>query len=196
MMADKTEILRKYFGHDSFRPGQDTLADALLSGRDALGGMPTGAGTSLCYQVPAMTMPGIALVISPLISLMKDQVSALIQAGVPAAFLNSTLTPKQMDLAMERAREGRYRLIYAAPERLNTPSFRSFAKAAPVSLIAVDEAHCVSQWGQDFRPDYLRIADFVDALPERPPVGLLRPPPPKGCGRTSSVCSGYGTPFP
>ena len=133
-MPDKTEILRKYFGHDSFRPGQDTLADALLSGRDALGVMPTGAGKSLCYQVPAMTMPGIALVISPLISLMKDQVSALVQAGVPAAFLNSTLTPRQMDLAMERAREGRYRLIYAAPERLNTPSFRAFAQAAPVSL--------------------------------------------------------------
>ena len=134
MMSEKTEILKKYFGHDSFRPGQDKLTDALLSGRDVLGVMPTGAGKSLCYQVPAMALPGVALVISPLISLMKDQVSALVQAGVPAAFLNSTLTPRQMDLAMERAREGRYRLIYAAPERLNTPSFRAFAQAAPVSL--------------------------------------------------------------
>ena len=170
-MADKTEILQKYFGHDRFRPGQDRLTDALMSGRDVLGVMPTGAGKSLCYQVPAMALPGVALVISPLISLMKDQVSALVQAGVPAAFLNSTLTPRQMDLAMERAREGRYRLIYVAPERLNTPSFQAFAQAAPLSLIAVDEAHCVSQWGQDFRPDYLKIAGFVDALPKRPPVG-------------------------
>ena len=117
-MTDKTEILKQYFGHESFRPGQDTLTDALLSGKDVLGVMPTGAGKSLCYQVPAMAMPGTALVISPLISLMKDQVNALVQAGVPAAFLNSTLTPRQMDLAMERAREGRYRLIYVAPERL------------------------------------------------------------------------------
>ena len=171
--TEKTEILKKYFGHDSFRPGQDTLVDALLSGRDVLGVMPTGAGKSLCYQVPAMVKPGVTLVVSPLISLMKDQVSALVQAGVPAAFLNSTLSPRQMDLAMERAREGRYRLIYVAPERLSAPSFQAFAQAAPIQLIAVDEAHCVSQWGQDFRPDYLKIADFVEALPKRPPVGAF-----------------------
>ena len=171
--TEKTEILKKYFGHDSFRPGQDTLTDALLSGRDVLGVMPTGAGKSLCYQVPAMVKPGVTLVVSPLISLMKDQVSALVQAGVPAAFLNSTLSPRQMDLAMERAREGRYRLIYVAPERLSAPSFQAFAHAAPIQMIAVDEAHCVSQWGQDFRPDYLKIADFVEALPKRPPVGAF-----------------------
>ena len=172
-MPDKKEILKKYFGYDAFREGQEQLTDALLNGRDALGVMPTGAGKSICYQVPAMAMPGVALVISPLISLMKDQVNALKQAGIPAAFLNSTLSPRQMELAMERAYAGQYRLIYAAPERLLTPSFQRFAAQAPISLIAVDEAHCVSQWGQDFRPDYLRIAGFVDSLPKRPPVGAF-----------------------
>ena len=172
-MPDTIEVLKRYFGHDSFRPGQEELAGALIKGQDALGVMPTGAGKSLCYQVPALVKEGLALVISPLISLMKDQVSALTQAGVPAAFLNSTLTPGQYETAMERARQGRYKLIYVAPERLLTPSFQAFALNAPLSLIAVDEAHCVSQWGQDFRPDYLKIADFVDALPKRPPVGAF-----------------------
>ena len=170
---DKLETLRHYFGHDIFRPGQETMVDALLAGRDCLGVMPTGAGKSLCYQVPALMRPGVALVISPLISLMKDQVAALKSAGVPAAYLNSSLTPRQLDLATERARMGAYRIIYVAPERLETASFRQFARQTPLSLIAVDEAHCVSQWGQDFRPNYLRIADFVDSLPVRPPVGAF-----------------------
>lgn len=170
---NKLETLRHYFGHDAFRPGQERMVDALLSGRDCLGVMPTGAGKSLCYQIPALMLPGVALVISPLISLMKDQVAALKSAGVPAAYLNSSLTPRQMDLAMERARMGAYRIIYVAPERLDTAAFRQFACQTKLSLIAVDEAHCVSQWGQDFRPDYRRIADFVDALPVRPPVGAF-----------------------
>lgn len=170
---DKLETLRHYFGHTGFRPGQETMVDALLDGRDAVGIMPTGAGKSLCYQIPALMRPGIALVISPLISLMKDQVAALKSAGVPAAYLNSSLTPRQIDLATERACQGAYRIVYVAPERLETLSFRRFAQAAPISLIAVDEAHCVSQWGQDFRPNYLKIADFVDALPTRPPVGAF-----------------------
>ena len=170
---DKLETLRHYFGHDGFRPGQETMVDALLAGRDCLGVMPTGAGKSLCYQVPALMRPGVALVISPLISLMKDQVAALKSAGVPAAYLNSSLTPHQLDLATERARMGAYRMIYVAPERLETASFRRFARETPLSLIAVDEAHCVSQWGQDFRPNYLKIADFVDTLPVRPPVGAF-----------------------
>ena len=170
---DKLEVLRHYFGHAGFRPGQETMVDALLAGRDAVGIMPTGAGKSLCYQIPALMRPGITLVISPLISLMKDQVAALKSAGVPAAYLNSSLTPRQIDLATERACQGAYRIIYVAPERLDTAVFRRFAQAAPISLIAVDEAHCVSQWGQDFRPNYLKIADFVDALPTRPPVGAF-----------------------
>ena len=170
---DKHEALRRYYGHSSFRPGQETLIDALLSGRDALGVMPTGAGKSVCYQVPALLLPGITLVVSPLISLMADQVAALKSAGIPAAYLNSTLTPRQMDLALERARQGAYKIIYVAPERLEAPSFLRFACGAPIALIAVDEAHCVSQWGQDFRPVYLRIADFVRQLPRRPVMGAF-----------------------
>ncbi len=170
---DKLETLKYYFGHNAFRPGQETLVDALLDHRDALGIMPTGAGKSMCYQIPALMTPGIALVISPLISLMKDQVMSLIASGVPAAYLNSSLTPKQLDLATERACQGAYRIIYVAPERLDTLSFRRFAMQAPITLIAVDEAHCVSQWGQDFRPSYLKIADFIESLPKRPPVGAF-----------------------
>ncbi|MBP3636762.1 MAG: RecQ family ATP-dependent DNA helicase [Clostridia bacterium] len=170
---DKRETLKHYFGHDGFREGQEAMVDALLQGRDCLGIMPTGAGKSMCYQIPALMKNGVALVISPLISLMKDQVAALKSAGVPAAYLNSSLTPRQMDLATERARMGMYRIIYVAPERLETLSFRQFAQHTPISLIAVDEAHCVSQWGQDFRPNYLKIADFVDSLPVRPVVGAF-----------------------
>ena len=170
---DKQEVLRHYFGHDSFRSGQETMVDALLSGRDALGVMPTGAGKSMCYQVPALMLQGITLVISPLISLMADQVAALKSAGVPAAYLNSTLTPRQMDLALERAYQGAYKIIYVAPERLETASFLRFARSMKIALIAVDEAHCVSQWGQDFRPVYLRIADFVAQLPQRPVMGAF-----------------------
>ena len=167
------ETLRKYFGHEAFRPGQEVMVNALTHHRDALGVMPTGAGKSMCYQVPALMMPGVAIVISPLISLMADQVAALKSAGVPAAYLNSSLTPRQMELAMQRARQGAYKIIYVAPERLETPSFQAMAHSMPISLLAVDEAHCVSQWGQDFRPVYLRIADFVDSLPTRPVMGAF-----------------------
>ena len=170
---DKHQTLKHYFGHDAFRPGQETLIDALLDGRDALGIMPTGAGKSMCYQIPALMLEGITLVVSPLISLMKDQVAALKSAGVAAAYLNSSLTPRQLELATERAMQGAYRIIYVAPERLETASFRRFACAAPIRLIAVDEAHCVSQWGQDFRPNYLKIADFIELLPHRPAVGAF-----------------------
>ena len=172
-MEQARQTLRHYFGHDSFRPGQEAMVDALLTERDALGVMPTGAGKSMCYQVPALIKEGITLVISPLISLMADQVAALKSAGVPAAYLNSTLTPRQMDLALERAYQGAYRIIYVAPERLEKPSFLRFAQSVKIALVAVDEAHCVSQWGQDFRPVYLRIADFVDMLPVRPVMGAF-----------------------
>ena len=170
---DKYDVLKQYFGHSSFRDGQETLVNALLNGEDALGIMPTGAGKSVCYQVPALLLPGITLVISPLISLMKDQVAALISAGVPAAYLNTSLTPAQLETATTRAAQGTYKIIYVAPERLDTTSFRRFAQNAAISLLAVDEAHFVSQWGQDFRPSYLRIADFCSSLPHRPLIGAF-----------------------
>ena len=170
---DKFEILKTYFGYDSFRDGQEQLIDCLLEGRDVLGVMPTGAGKSLCYQVPALLLEGITLVISPLISLMKDQVGALNSAGVHAAYLNSSLTPGQYRKALEYARAGRYPIIYVAPERLTTEEFLDFAQNARISMIAVDEAHCVSQWGQDFRPSYLKIARFMERLSSRPVVGAF-----------------------
>lgn len=170
---DKYQILKKYYGYDSFREGQEKLIDAILSGADVLGIMPTGAGKSICYQVPALLMGGITLVISPLISLMKDQVSALNQAGVHAAYLNSSLTTKQYFLALDYAKAGRYPIIYVAPERLMTEAFLAFALQADIKMIAVDEAHCVSQWGQDFRPSYLKILEFVEMLPKRPVISAF-----------------------
>ena len=172
-MDEKLAVLQKYFGYSEFRGAQEGLINAQLAGRDAFGVMPTGGGKSLCYQIPALLLPGITLVVSPLISLMQDQVLALKAVGIPAAYLNSTLTPEQRRLVYRNLRMGCYKILYVAPERLDTPSFMSFARSAPLSLIAVDEAHCVSQWGQDFRPNYLKIADFVDALPKRPPVGAF-----------------------
>ena len=170
---DKYEVLKQYFGYDSFREGQEALIDGILAGRDTFGVMPTGAGKSICYQVPALVMGKITLVVSPLISLMKDQVSALNQAGVHAAYLNSSLTWAQYKKALSFAAQGRYTLIYVAPERLLTEDFLQFALQAPIVMVAVDEAHCVSQWGQDFRPGYLKIAEFIDRLPRRPVVSAF-----------------------
>ncbi|MCI8526135.1 MAG: DNA helicase RecQ [Oscillospiraceae bacterium] len=165
--------MKRYFGHDAFRPGQEQLVDALLSGRDVLGVMPTGAGKSMCYQLPALALPGLTLVISPLISLMKDQVAALEDAGIPAAFLNSTLDGDAYRAVLRGAAAGAYRLLYVAPERLEAEAFCGMVSRLPIALVAVDEAHCVSQWGQDFRPSYRRIAAFVESLPQRPPVGAF-----------------------
>ena len=172
-METKLDILRRYFGYTSFRLGQEEIVDALLTGRDALCVMPTGAGKSVCYQVPALLLPGITLVISPLISLMKDQVESLTQAGVHAAYLNSSLTPAQYSRALHNLSEGLYKLVYVAPERLSTENFRTAVENLNISLIAVDEAHCVSQWGQDFRPDYLKIAEFAESLKNRPTIGAF-----------------------
>ena len=172
-MENPHSILKKVFGYDSFRPGQEEIVSRLLAGQDVLAVMPTGAGKSICYQVPALLLPGITIVVSPLVSLMKDQVGALVQAGVAAAFLNNSLTDNQKALMLRRAREGWYKIIYVAPERLEMPGFQRFAQERPISMVTVDEAHCISQWGQDFRPSYLRIRAFVDGLPSRPVVGAF-----------------------
>lgn len=167
-LPEKYRVLKQFYGYDSFRDGQEAVVDSILSGQDTLAIMPTGAGKSVCYQVPALVMDGVSLVISPLISLMKDQVQTLTQNGIPAAYLNSSLTERQFDLALSNAARGKYRIIYIAPERLLTPRFLSIARGMKISMIAVDEAHCISQWGQDFRPSYLTIPEFLDALPRRP----------------------------
>ncbi len=170
---DKYEVLSRYFGYTSFREGQEELIDSILEGQDVLGIMPTGAGKSMCYQVPALCMEGITLVISPLISLMMDQVKALNQAGVHAAYINSALTENQVSKALQNASNGQYKIIYVAPERLETERFLNFALHAEISMVTIDEAHCISQWGQDFRPSYLKILQFIDRLEVRPVVSAF-----------------------
>lgn len=170
---DKKELLQRVFGYTEFRSGQENLIDGVLSGRDVFGIMPTGGGKSMCYQLPGLMLPGITLVVSPLISLMRDQVLALKSAGVPAAYINSTLNGAQMQAVYRNLRAGQYKIVYVAPERLDYPGFGSLAEKLNISFIAVDEAHCISQWGQDFRPSYLRILQFVDGLPKRPVLGAF-----------------------
>ena len=173
MNMTKHQTLKTYFGHDAFRPGQESVIDALLSGRDVMAVMPTGAGKSACYQIPALMLEGVTLVISPLISLMKDQVNGLTQSGVPAAYINSSLTPAQYDRVCFNMANGAYKLVYVAPERLDVPSFVELCRGLTIPLVAVDEAHCVSQWGQDFRPGCLHISRFIRELPQRPVVGAF-----------------------
>ena len=168
---NKNELLFRIFGYDSFRPGQEKLIDAVLKGQDVFGIMPTGGGKSICYQIPALMLPGITLVISPLISLMQDQVAALKAAGIPAAYINSTLSGPQVQAVYRNLLAGRYKIVYVAPERLDYAGFGNVAQRLQISFLAVDEAHCISQWGQDFRPSYLRIVNFIDNLPYRPVVG-------------------------
>lgn len=170
---EKQEALQRYFGHASFRAGQEEVIDAILQGRDVLGIMPTGAGKSVCYQLSAMLLSGLTIVISPLISLMKDQVDSLLQVGIPAAYINSSMTLEDYQMVMFQARQGRYRILYVAPERLQTESFLAFAARASIQMVTVDEAHCVSQWGQDFRQSYLGIAEFLQMLPNRPIVSAF-----------------------
>lgn len=172
-MSDKLSVLKDYFGHDSFRDGQEQIVDALLDGRDALCIMPTGAGKSMCYQIPALLFDGVTIVVSPLISLMKDQVGSLVQSGVPAAYINSSLSYPQFLRVLSNVEHGKYKIIYVAPERLLTDGFLGACKKIKISMVAVDEAHCVSQWGQDFRPSYLKIITFVESLANRPIVGAF-----------------------
>ena len=172
-MSDKLSVLKDYFGHDSFRDGQEQIVDALLDGRDALCIMPTGAGKSMCYQIPALLFDGVTIVVSPLISLMKDQVGSLVQSGVPAAYINSSLSYPQFLRVLSNVEHGKYKIIYVAPERLLTDGFLDTCKKVKISMVAVDEAHCVSQWGQDFRPSYLKIVSFIKSLANRPIVGAF-----------------------
>ena len=173
LKKQKKALLRDVFGFDSFRPGQEEMIDAILGGRDVVGIMPTGGGKSICYQLPALMLPGITLVISPLISLMVDQVQGLVQLGVRGAYLNSSLSQKQLAKALSNACSGMYKIIYLAPERLNTPGIQHLAECQPISMVCVDEAHCISQWGPDFRPSYLDIPAFVGGLPTRPVVAAF-----------------------
>ena len=172
-LSQARQALKQHFGYESFRPGQEGVVEAILSGRDALAVMPTGAGKSVCYQVPGVVLNGLAIVVSPLVSLMGDQVRALLDAGIRGAYLNSTLTPGQQSTVLRRALDGAYQIMYVAPERLSDPRFIEFAREAAIPLVAVDEAHCVSQWGQDFRPSYLTIGDFIALLPTRPIVAAF-----------------------
>lgn len=172
-MSDKLSVLKDYFGHDSFRDGQEQIVDAVLDGRDALCIMPTGAGKSMCYQIPALLFDGVTIVVSPLISLMKDQVGSLVQSGVPAAYINSSLSYPQFLRVLSNVEHGKYKIIYVAPERLLTDGFLDTCKKIKISMVAVDEAHCVSQWGQDFRPSYLKIVSFIKSLANRPIVGAF-----------------------
>ena len=167
------QALKILLGYDSFRAGQKSVIDSILAGRDAFAVMPTGAGKSVCYQIPAVLLPGITLVVSPLISLMQDQVKALNEAGVPAAFINSSLCEKDYNETIRKARQGTYKIIYIAPERLVTEGFLALAKSVPVSMVTVDEAHCISQWGQDFRPSYMKIVEFVKTLEKRPIISAF-----------------------
>jgi len=167
------EILQQYFGYDQFRKGQEELIMQILSGRDVVGIMPTGAGKSICYQVPALMLEGLTIVISPLISLMQDQVDALRMNGIPAAFLNSSLSEEAYRNTLSQVFRGEIKILYAAPERLETESFLRIAENVPISMLTVDEAHCVSQWGQDFRPSYLKISEFLRVLPYRPRISAF-----------------------
>ena len=170
---DKNALLQHYFGYPEFRPGQENLVDGILAGRDVFGIMPTGGGKSICYQLPGLMMSGVTLVVSPLISLMHDQVMALKAAGIPGAYVNSSLSFPQLRAVYRNMLLGKYKIIYVAPERLESEGFLDAVMQMEISMVAVDEAHCISQWGQDFRPSYLRIVEFIKLLPRRPVIAAF-----------------------
>ena len=170
---EKLELLQHYFGYGEFRPGQEELVDGILAGKDVFGIMPTGGGKSICYQLPGLMLPGVTLVISPLISLMHDQVMALKAAGIPGAYVNSSLSFPQLRAVYRNMLMGKYKIIYVAPERLQSEGFLDAVLQMNISMVAVDEAHCISQWGQDFRPSYLRIVEFIRVLPRRPVIAAF-----------------------
>ena len=172
-MNKARDYLKRYFGYDSFRRGQEAIIERVLAGDNTAGIMPTGGGKSLCYQIPALLLPGVTLVISPLISLMKDQVDALVQNGIDATFLNSTITANEARQRMSEIKQGKYKLVYVAPERLDHPAFQQEWQYIHISLVAIDEAHCISQWGHDFRPSYLKIKTLLSDLPSKPIVLAL-----------------------
>src|SRR5436190_10974486 len=165
-------LLKQSFGFDSFRPLQEEIIRDALADRDVFALLPTGAGKSLCFQLPALARPGLTVVVSPLISLMKDQVDALTASGVAGTFLNSTLTANEFGARMRGLRNGEYRLLYAAPERVMLPGFLANLKEWPISLIAIDEAHCISEWGHDFRPEYRQLAQLREVFPSTPLMAL------------------------
>lgn len=173
MIAKANEVLQTFFGYEQFREGQKEIVEKVLKGHDTIGILPTGGGKSICYQVPALCLEGITLVISPLISLMKDQVDSLAQSGIHATYINSSLTGEEIDQRIMKVKKGEYRLLYIAPERLESPSFLSFLQDLPLSIVAIDEAHCVSQWGHDFRPHYRMIRPMLDELEQKPIVVAL-----------------------
>ena len=172
-MLEVESLLKQYFGYSSFRPGQHEVIQTLLDGRDCLAIMPTGAGKSICFQLPALMMPGVTLVISPLISLMKDQVDSLVNQEIPATYINSQCTFEEVKARFAAIRAGRIKLVYISPERLENQFFTAFMQTLPISMFIIDEAHCVSQWGHDFRPSYCAVRDWIAALPKRPVVGAF-----------------------
>ena len=173
MLENATQLLQEYYGYDSFREGQEKVINYVMNGKSSLCVMPTGGGKSLCYQIPSLLLDGTTIVISPLISLMKDQVDTLLQAGIPATFINSTLSSEEVRETMEEVLNGQYRMLYIAPERLESQAFLNQLKKVKVPLIAVDEAHCISQWGHDFRPSYRAIHRLKDVFTEQPVVLAL-----------------------
>ena len=194
-MQTKEMILQKYFGYSEFRSGQSELIEQILNGRPVVAVMPTGAGKSLCYQLPALMLEGLTLVVSPLISLMKDQVRSLAEHGVEAAYLSSGMSKQEYGAAVYAARNNKCKLLYVSPERLQNEQFKAFASELQIALVVVDEAHCVVRWGESFRPAYLAIKPFLDGLPKAPVVAAFTATATPVVRREISKCLGLEQPL-